>query len=682
MCFPEIIDLYQRKGIYAIDNDDIKREIAKQENGYVDHIEFQDLLERTREISIASLETYFRFRLSKDEQLIPELSNILNEIIYENGKAKLSEEVVKNLNLSALSNAIRNKFRSSTNRHIQFSIFKGTLTFAQKFNLTLTDNLYKDLLDLMMRMLKNEHLTFDPELLRENLLLKIKPLPTDDLQKIIQNYLSPLGVKDNKLSDEYIEKTLSFLIAFRKSFTTPQLATISNILVQQYLNDKIIFKILQHNEAQKKFIDSKFREHLITQLTKAAVADRLHIYSLLPLVIFEDSYVPTVLNAVAQSFPDIWASFQSDESQGGMLIHLTEQTLLKLLNKDRNDAITSLITLINHFQRQPSNIQFLPIVMQLNRQKGLEQEVQTYFTSVITPAQRSELTLLIEHADINLSFDALTLEHLFTRLVLFDHPSQLIMPALNEKNQLVYIQFLLKNGHYAALANAWLLLPELSNEQETLIVNQIVIQAKSKHNSIRLDELQILLQIIGLSGHNHPLPINDDLIELIMTLISREPASDLFDTGIKFLEKYTQQQGDHIQMLANALMETAYQLNYSTIKKLYERLFALFDVLTDEDKNRLRDLIYIHLLHHLNGDIANLETAIYAIGFAGEFDFHGCEKYFEDFIAIANNYKDSEVSSYYEKLTKIILRKLKKYQSALFKDIKKKLKTEIEPDKE
>ena len=681
MCFPEIISLYQQKGVYDIYDEDVDRKLSNKENGYFDYKQFQDLLERTREIKLGSLETYFRFRLSKDEQLIPGLSNILNEIIYGTGQVKLSEDLVNKLNIPALSNAIRVRFHSDSNQYFQFSILTGALTFAAKFNITLTDNLYKDLLDLTMKKIRIESLSLDPELIRDALLFKINPLPIADLNKLIDNYISPLTGKDIKISDEYVDKLLNFLISFKDYFATTQLERLSNILVQHYLNDKITFKILKDEGAQEKFIDDKFKEHITTQLTKVSAADCLHIYSILPLVQFGDNFTGVVFNAIAESFLKIWISYKSDETNSEILIGLTEQTLLNLMTKDRSDAEPFLVKLISGLQTQANNIKFLPIILQLNKQKGIEHAIQDYFVSVISSAQFDEISLLIKHIEINIILQPETLEVLFERIILFENASEVLMPALNAVNQVNYLQLLLSKAIFPELEKAWSLSSEVESDEFHSLVNKIVIYAKENNNRVRLDELQILLRIILLSSKKGMLSANEEFIDLIMVLIRREPTTELFATGVTFLETLTNQPDAPRKKIASILIETVYELNYSTIKKIYQQLFSLFNELSNTDKNRLRDLIYIHLLHHLNADVANLETAIYATEFSGEFDFHNSEKYFNDFLAIAENYKESGVSAYYEKLTKIILLKLKKYQSNSFKEIKRSLKSLINNEK-
>ena len=182
--------------------------------------------------------------------------------------------------------------------------------------------------------------------------------------------------------------------------------------------------------------------------------------------------------------------------------------------------------------------------------------------------------------------------------------------------------------------------------------------------------LQLLLELYRQKNYTPPA-----YLDFLLQLVKIDPTTPLHEKVLELIAKAIKGQDVDRSAFARSLTNLAYSHNFSTIRNVYEILFSLWPELKEEGRTKIRDLIYQHLLPEADDDEDLLKIALFAID--KDFDLNGAEPYLTKFIQTALD-ADNDVSTYYERMAKIMLKRLEGYHTKDFNDIKQQLKEFID----
>jgi GTPase SAR1 family protein len=673
--FPHIMDHLSAHNMYSLESTEIKENLPGFDQNEIDA--FRSFLNKTRTIAIPSLEPYYKFRLSVDEQLIPDIGRLLETIQFGETDLSFVDENIIAANIPALSNALRNRFKGTQNPVAKFTFLDGCLRFSQTMEIDLSESINRELLNFLVENLRDELLQVDPQLLSTELFQKIVPFPEQDVQKVIVFYIGKIFHSERPLQKERkLLRVTDFLVEYHKIITLDQIKILSQSM-PGYMDDfDFLSKFLDIEEFQPILFNQEFKRATLGMILKAnPVASKVPYLKILTKLNLDPELRTDLFNNIATLIDTADISDYPDESRS-VTDHIP-MILQKHLAAASPVEKNQLRPMMDNIRKKPDLFEaFAPIVALLLTDDHLREDANTLYCWMINKSEDDQVTGLLEAvSDINIILDKLSLEVLFQRSIRTDGFAALLLQLLEPANRVLYFKYLIGSNGFELIIDLMPFFDELSDEDMESLVPVLIDKAKlSSHSTNLLSETKwILLKLIEVF-ENRAIPAPNSYTDLVMKLLSYDPDTAFHEFGLKCLDRMsTQDMGFDRRYLAEQLTETAYALNYSNIELLYTVIFELFTELSMEEQNKWRDLIFLHLAHHLDEDQEALNLMIHLLEQPVSFNYTGCETMFHDLIRIAASHQEGPVSSYYVKILHLSLDKLKKYRSASFKEIKTKL---------
>jgi GTPase SAR1 family protein len=670
--YPEIMDFYQSNNVYKLDDPEPKKKFGSNDNPNSDFEGFQNLLKITREIEILNLEPFFKFRLSKDEQQIPQLYAILEKIENEVDDLDFIDEVVINSNIQAFSNAIRNRFKAINNEHIKNSFLNGSLIFASKLQIIYHYSLYKDFVDFALERSSQGQLNgIDPMVLAKELIDRFNPIQQNDLEQFINSYIRSIS------SNYSVIKTLphnvvAFFTYYGEKFTKKQREEINGFLVNNYKQAGIIDEVLLDKETQRLFITEKFKSTVMLELKKAAPAEILYLLDILDKLLYDKGQVEGIFKLLPQSLSKLVGFLPRNKQvdASNCVLRIIEKNIIKC----EEVHLKLLKPLVSMISSNDDISIYLSIIILLNRQKSLKPDVQpliVIFISRIT--NEDELKVWLESFNIE-ELEESTRHILYDRCAIITEVSTVLWHYLNDNEKYDYAKYLTVHGQYEDLKPIFPLILNLSKQKAIDLTNAFIERMPSDIDYMGIENVEWTLNAFLDIQIKNTIAIPQAFFALLPGLLDDLSDEKAFLIGLSVLKKLIFEAIYNQSIVANYVADVMIANNYTTKKEVYEILFHLFHNITIERQNDIRDLIYIHLFHNLSENINNLTVALFVIKSEVEFDLRGCESYFHDFVELAKRYKQSQVSTYYIEISKGLLHVLKPYNTMNYKTVKLELK--------
>lgn len=256
---PKILAEYQKSNTYNLYEKDF---ISKH-----DDPAFQLLLTQTEDITISSLEPFFKYRISKDEQALPGISKLINMMLNDDEKFEAyAKEIGVENNAASFSKVIANALNGISNPLQKFKLINHFLHLASIFKLSIHQSLRKIIIKVCTSEVVNENiLRIDPEFLQRHLFDKPSPLTSNERKTILKNYIAPISSQDK--SPVCTKETLSklyLLVATEKAHLDENsLKTLRRHIANDFDDPAVQQLFVYDHDNQAKFINSTFKNNAL-----------------------------------------------------------------------------------------------------------------------------------------------------------------------------------------------------------------------------------------------------------------------------------------------------------------------------------------------------------------------------------------------------------------------------------
>lgn len=672
--YPEIIAYYRQENIYELEAEEALRVILRNEGPFPDGKDFRAMVHVTREVHIDNLEIFFKLRLSKDEQNVPELFRISAQIAKGESIEDFSAQLLTAENVQALSNMLRNKFNGIINQPLRNSLVSESLLFAEQHDITYSLGLRNAFTEFLLNTQADSYSSRTvPILIAKQLLFKATPVNLRDVRSFINFFSHLFATTYDERQEPYILEKCEFLLLTLDYFNKEQVNAIENTLINNYKKERLIDTFLGSEKARKLFISGKFIDEVLKRFTEAKTyEDARPLFRIMMKLGTDHVYNGGLAAKAANCF-----AFMSVKTQNEGLSELL-QTATTIFTRflSLGDGIPSAVLspVVEAIKTIPGReAECLTLMKSFLTSSDYNQASQEWFRSFFMKADYATIMELVNSIGVGLYFGEEVHEQLYQRSIELENLPHVLMPLLNANLQEEYIRFLCIHSEFRLLQIVLPTVHELSAEQAVTICNLTIDAIEIDIDNLDISVLaEFTITILDFSAaHLHLIPSNYN--ELLFKLIQRSPGSDVFNAGAIALQRAINHEMADRDHLAAGVIDVAYSRNYSTDKSLYFLLFDLFNELAREAKNRLGDLLFHHLLLNMGDNITLLETATGVLERAPQFDLKGMENDFHNFLNKATIQMQGTAADYYRTIARLLLKLISKQRSEGFRQIKEQL---------
>ncbi|MDB5012960.1 MAG: family P-loop protein, partial [Daejeonella sp.] len=277
---PSILDEYQISNTYNLYEQSFL-DIHSSDDA------FHSLLRQTEDIIITSLEPFFKYRISKDEQDIPGISKLITLMLNEDNEyEKIATDIGIVGKSAAFCRVITNCISPITNPIQKFKFINEVLNLAAKLELELTQSLKKAIIGVCT---SEEAIRTIYRIDPQNLTLQLFDISTSispsERKKIIKNYLTPLraDILDIPIDEQTVHKIYTLVIKEETLIDEDSSQIIKSHIASKY-NDKFVQDLfLTDDRHQVRFINDDFRRSVIEFFTTGS-SDINELYEYLTIL--------------------------------------------------------------------------------------------------------------------------------------------------------------------------------------------------------------------------------------------------------------------------------------------------------------------------------------------------------------------------------------------------------------
>ncbi len=309
--YPDYLDSYRKFNIYNL-----------QDNVFLDDINdenFKSLLTQTEDIHISSLEPYFKYRLSKDEQKIPGVSRLFQLMDQDDEDAvKYATEIHITKNIAAFNSVLKTYLQPINNPVKKIKFINELFRLIEELSININNGLKRDIINFLCSDSggKNYNL-LNPKLVTNVLFKKSTNLTAKDRIYIINFYLQLLNTRTylnetvttgNKDYQNY-KSLLLFFVDNQAHFNVELTEGFKNYL-RAYFGDPLIKEVFFSNQSQPSaFIDSNFMNAALNGIkpNNKSFLELLELLDLINLFKPKEIYYKRVLEVLFKNWKDFFS---------------------------------------------------------------------------------------------------------------------------------------------------------------------------------------------------------------------------------------------------------------------------------------------------------------------------------------------------------------------------------------
>ncbi|TKC64060.1 hypothetical protein FBD94_06885 [Pedobacter hiemivivus] len=373
----ECLDLYRRESIYNLDNPEILLQI-NDEN-------FKALLVQTEDISIPSLEPYFKGRITQEEQNFPGIVKLLEMMKFDAGDpVEYARSLDLEENTKAFDTILKLEFLKIKNPLQKTTFLNHLLELCANYDITLTNGFYREIINFILSTdIEDIFNLINPKHLRQQIFEKTESVTKTDKGKIVSGFLAIICSKENPKNSvignqpfEGNDKILKFLTSNKELFSKQQQSYFQNYVEQNPLQFNLKNYFFIDQETQDFFISEKVIAHFLKAFNPHQPHELLHYQ-----MVLVNNFIPksNYTESILTVYNDFWTRIFDPQQNQSESFYQTELEFLEILCERIEQTIVvgnkinpDLIQKINNHLLNLDSKQLEPWLIIIHRLLGLD----------------------------------------------------------------------------------------------------------------------------------------------------------------------------------------------------------------------------------------------------------------------------------------------------------------------
>lgn len=678
--FPHIMELYRESFVYDLDdsNFNIRFEETKVE-GYK---EFRSLVVKTQDIQISSLEPFFKFRHSADEQLLTAEHGILEKVISGDATVIWPKDKQIGDAITAISNFFRNKFKKFALNLTKLDFLRNVLSFSDVNKFSYTPLFYREMLNFCINDLNVTIALLPPSLLNNELIAKHGAVRKADLDILIQRYLANEQSENHQQTNFEIE-IAGLVVAYEKSLSKETEKLLKNFLFEHLYDPPVIDQFLGELAKEERFFPKTLKQEIVQAVQQLIKGDEYE-RGIAILAKFSDlaDNQTMLVEIIHKGLTEVLADRdrQPDQSFYSDILRLLNNLDIEADRKAITSMAENMISDISRFELDADFFRILLALYRLTRNSRADDML----TSSLERSDEDTVHKLLE-ADDKIDYwpdNAIEAAIIrgpalpFLRDFLIERlPSNLLWTLLVE---------MIKQAHYERSEDVlYTILPDSEKVDLPYIVAALesAIDTAIRQKAPSLTDTLNLLFILLDNGVNKA---RETVAKVLgkLTVIGNDSSTN--QKALAWYRQYLEKIRPESILTVQAILSQLHVAPFDYSEEHYRVVAEDYDLLTPEERESLRSIVYHQLLLDSNDDLEKLKLTleVLKLRFAPKPDLNDCLSSLQDFANIAEYQVHGIRRNYYLALLKELHRQLRPYNQESFKQLKETYKTLIAQDDE
>lgn len=678
--FPHIMELYRENFVYDLDDRNFNTRL--EETKIESYKDFRLLVIKTQDIQIISLEPFFKFRHSADEQLLTAEHGILEKVTSGDSPVLWPEEKQIIDNITEVSNFFRNKFKKFALNLNKLDLLRNVLQFSDINRFSYTSLFYRELLSLCVNDLDSTIFHLSPILLNNELIAKHGAVRRSDVDILIQRYLKN-ETSDDGHGTDFESEIATLTIAHEELLSKETEKLLEDFIFNNLNSPLIINQFLSKPTYEQRFFSTDFKRKIVgvvhelikTNEFEEGVALLVKFSNLAGnqtmLVEIIDEGLTKVLKA---RDPQLEQSFCEN------ILHLlnnldinTDREVLELMADSKIRNIRSHELDINYFKiltslyRLTKNTrasELLKYTVELDDEDTVRKLLEVEKQIDCWPENATEAAI-VRGPSLPILRDFLIERlplHLLSKLLM-----EMIKQAKYERSEEIV---------YAILPNS-----EKVNLSHIITALEGAIDVAIQQKATWLADTLNLLFILLDYGIANAREITAKALGKLIVIIHDKSISQ---KALAWYKQYQEKIRPESILALQALLLQLHVSPFEYSEEHYRIVVEEYDFLTLKEKESLRSIVYHQLLLDCNDDVEKLKLTLEVIKlrFVPKPDLSDCLSSLQDFATNAEYHVHGIRRGYYLSLLKELHRQLRHYNQEDFKQLKETYKKLMLQDNE